>query len=339
MAFPDVPDTGTVTTYTIGSTGDYATIAAFQSAIGTKDLVTATTSYILEIQGETIDENGTNITGWTTNSTYYIYIRPVSGAEHNGVLGAGPILRKTTNGGSVLIFSSSYISINGIEFRHTGAAVGDGLNFNITNCHAQDCISNAVVTGFVGVRNSTTVVNCLALNCTADGYDSPSSSTGTILNSLAVDCATGFEANLGGTIVKNCHSYGATTASYSGTFDTSNSTNNAASDADPNTPPGSNPITTNTVSTDFEDYANDDYHLASGSTLIDAGADLTASGYTTDWEGDARPDGSAWDIGPDQVAGDISITDVANSGETPGSGTESWDDGSTGNVITGSGFV
>lgn len=33
------------------------------------------------------------------------------------------------------------------------------------------------------------------------------------------------------------------------------------------------------------------------------------------------------------------ITDVANSGETPGSGTETWDDGSTGNVITGTGFI
>jgi hypothetical protein len=33
------------------------------------------------------------------------------------------------------------------------------------------------------------------------------------------------------------------------------------------------------------------------------------------------------------------ITDVANSGETPGSGTETWQDGSTGNVITGTGFV
>lgn len=35
----------------------------------------------------------------------------------------------------------------------------------------------------------------------------------------------------------------------------------------------------------------------------------------------------------------MSITDVANSGETPGSGSETWDDGSTGNVITGTGFV
>jgi hypothetical protein len=35
----------------------------------------------------------------------------------------------------------------------------------------------------------------------------------------------------------------------------------------------------------------------------------------------------------------VTITDVANSGETPGSGTETWPDGSTGNVITGTGFM
>ena len=35
----------------------------------------------------------------------------------------------------------------------------------------------------------------------------------------------------------------------------------------------------------------------------------------------------------------VVITDVANSGETPGSGTETWDDGSTGNVITGTNFL
>lgn len=33
------------------------------------------------------------------------------------------------------------------------------------------------------------------------------------------------------------------------------------------------------------------------------------------------------------------ITDVANSGETPGAGSETWNDGSTGNVISGTGFT
>jgi hypothetical protein len=35
----------------------------------------------------------------------------------------------------------------------------------------------------------------------------------------------------------------------------------------------------------------------------------------------------------------VTVTDVANSGETPGAGSETWNDGSSGNVITGSGFV
>lgn len=39
------------------------------------------------------------------------------------------------------------------------------------------------------------------------------------------------------------------------------------------------------------------------------------------------------------AAAGVVITDVANSGETPGVGSETWDDGSTGNVISGSGFV
>lgn len=39
------------------------------------------------------------------------------------------------------------------------------------------------------------------------------------------------------------------------------------------------------------------------------------------------------------AAGNVVITDVANSGETPGAGSETWNDGSTGNVISGLGFV
>jgi hypothetical protein len=45
-------------------------------------------------------------------------------------------------------------------------------------------------------------------------------------------------------------------------------------------------------------------------------------------------------LNPAPVGGvTVTITDVANSGETPGAGSESWDDGSSGNVITGTGFL
>jgi hypothetical protein len=49
-------------------------------------------------------------------------------------------------------------------------------------------------------------------------------------------------------------------------------------------------------------------------------------------------------ITPIEAAGNalrttVTVTDVANSGETPGAGSETWNDGSSGNVITGTGFV
>lgn len=49
-------------------------------------------------------------------------------------------------------------------------------------------------------------------------------------------------------------------------------------------------------------------------------------------------------ITPIEAAGNalrttVTITDVANSGETPGLGSETWNDGSSGNVITGTGFL
>lgn len=49
-------------------------------------------------------------------------------------------------------------------------------------------------------------------------------------------------------------------------------------------------------------------------------------------------------ITPIEAAGNalrttVTVTDVANSGETPGAGSETWNDGSSGNVITGTGFL
>ena len=45
-----------------------------------------------------------------------------------------------------------------------------------------------------------------------------------------------------------------------------------------------------------------DYHLSSTSALIDAGTDPSAiySDPITDFDGDTRPLGGVWDIGPDE---------------------------------------
>jgi uncharacterized repeat protein (TIGR01451 family) len=57
---------------------------------------------------------------------------------------------------------------------------------------------------------------------------------------------------------------------------------------------GANSLTGNPA---FADLARDDYHVASGSAAVDNG---TAAGVTTDYEGDARPQGYDYDIGYDE---------------------------------------
>ena len=72
------------------------------------------------------------------------------------------------------------------------------------------------------------------------------------------------------------------------------------------------------------------------------------STHFIDWQAvtvNTGPTGSGTpSITPIEAAGNalrttVTITDVANSGETPGLGSETWNDGSSGNVITGTGFV
>jgi hypothetical protein len=61
-----------------------------------------------------------------------------------------------------------------------------------------------------------------------------------------------------------------------------------------------------------------------------AGATKTASG---------TPDAPLLTAAGTALRTSVKITDVANSGETPGLGSETWSDGSSGNVITGTGFL
>jgi len=56
----------------------------------------------------------------------------------------------------------------------------------------------------------------------------------------------------------------------------------------------------------FVDYINNDFHIKNASSvLVDAGTDLTADGVTEDIDGDTRPQGTAFDIGADELLVDI----------------------------------
>jgi hypothetical protein len=86
------------------------------------------------------------------------------------------------------------------------------------------------------------------------------------------------------------------------------------------------------VDPQFKDFSEGDYGLAMGSPCIDAGS--TTWGIATDRDGEARPQGSGYDIGMDEFAStsyDLIITEVmANaSTETTGEFVEIYNNGTT----------
>jgi len=95
-------------------------------------------------------------------------------------------------------------------------------------------------------------------------------------------------------ILRNNFSYNSTTEDYR-LLGNSDSENNASSDA---TASGTGSIT-NITSAEFEDSANGNYHLASGSALIGAGSNQYSL-FTEDFEGDSWPSSGAFDIGFDK---------------------------------------
>lgn len=226
---------------------------------------------------------------WGTSDTNRIIIRAADGHKHTGQFGTG--FKMTTNSWQANLFyftSSVYMTISGLEIDGTNSnnAVRKGRNVVV-----EDCLLGPNL--YHGVYDYTGVVRNTKIKVANYGvYGAWTSTNLTVENCTAIGGTTAFKGDSANITVKNSIAYLATTP-YS-LCSGAGSTNNAASDAATNTPPGSSPITTNIVSTDFVDAANDDYSLTSGSTLKGAGADLSGT-FTTDILGNTRT--APWDVG------------------------------------------
>jgi hypothetical protein len=146
-------------------------------------------------------------------------------------------------------------------------------------------VSNSLARGMTGT--GATHVGFLADTATGPVF---------LYDCASVDNAVGY-SGAATVALKNCGATGGTTT-YSGTFNTTDSTNNASSTA--TSPPGASARTS--VTPTFVDAAGGDYHLASGDTAWkDQGADLSADVFfpvTADGDGTTRS--APWDIGADE---------------------------------------
>ena len=277
-----------------------------------------------------------NIDSHTTTATNNIIIRAADAdgtegvSRFTGVLGQGFCVGGVYSYAEIIKIASHNIIVDGIRvyngtkasnplYQYRGFRLGGYSNYIVT---VKNCEATAVSYAFEGGGDGVTLINCIANN-SDKGYHLQDYRNPTLYNCLATNCTTGYykpnndssNANLYNSLAYSCGS------SYSGNMIGSN---NAASDASTNTPPGNNPLLTDVVANDFVDAANGDYHIATGSQLIGAGLNLIENTILDspqyDIDGDQWSDTGAWDIGFDYqaISSGNTYTHISSGGTTTG---------------------
>lgn len=276
--------------------------------------------------GKSEQVNLSAVAGYSANDTYYPEFMAADGEGHGGIPGGGFFLSKNAQYGVVLDLNADYLRVTGIEARNTAATYSFGVRTLKDTMVLKYVLARAGATyGSFYVNSSCTFICCGAIDAPGWAYNFQEWASPTLIGCVAKGCAEGFIklGSQGSVTLKICASYENTGSEYwsqSGSWHAS-STNNASSTASTVAPPGLNPITADVVAADFVNPSIGDMHLASGSTLIGAGANLYTNGADVDIDGDTRPN-AAWDVGYDQYqsSGGASYSLVADPGSLEISG-------------------
>jgi hypothetical protein len=310
---------------TIGTTGDYSTLAAWEAA-SPADLVAA--DQIWECQTLNQEFVGTStlltIAGQTVDATRYIHLTAAPGASfadnankltnalrYNAANGAG-IRQSASYAGAAVIVSTAYTRISRLQIAAT-AGIETGLSIGAANVQLDQVIALGRHVG-CGVSGASIVArNCLFISTNAPRNDSGAlvinSGSVTAYNCTGVTYSGGSPAALSSAfrnvyasmLLKNCAGFGF--PYFTSVSALSASSSNNASDQTIAAGTANQPSLV--YADQFENTASGtaDFRIKTGATLIAAGVDLTASGVTVDIVGSARVD--PFDIGAWQVAGPI----------------------------------
>lgn len=338
-----------MTTVTVGSGETYTTYQAaedFYDGAAADDYV---------FQGTDAANLGALVVGgWTSGSTLVITYN--TGDYHNGSLSSGAYIETASASPSVQIVNPGIqVTLSGVRIKNTSSgSVVRVLSAGANTTSIIDCIINLARTSnttaycvYIDPDDNTTakvyMENNLLVRTESTGGTGVYSevlvfsavTTGvelTAYNNTIVDLQVGFsflrQQVIDGTanttvVLRNNAAYTSnnsyqTTSVGTGTYSTTN-TNNASSDGTASTwASGSDNVTSITTAV-FNDYANDDFSLASGTNvLVDAGYNL-AGIVDTDIIGTSRPQGSAYDIGAwERIAGGGSTYTATAALETGG---------------------
>ena len=303
---------------------NYATLALAEA--GTRQNLTDGGGDTLELLiQEAFQEtrSGSGITfgaGWTTSATCTLTITVPKAYRHTGSRGTGyRIVGDFDWGGTGLLTTLSYVTINGVSVRRTGDNMGAGISTgdlvnNVRNCFVADCDLGGII------MNDGNAVNNIVVGCSVGiranyggwgGTDFTRAYNNTILN-----CTQGIDLGNGNgrLLLKNTYignSGNPSIAIQGGILDTI--ITSATSDGFT----GTTTISVANCHFKTSTAGSEDLHIDSTSYLghgVHAGTDLhtgdTYYNFSTDFEDDARAN-SAWDIGADQYVSGSATYDVS----------------------------
>jgi len=298
------------------SGGNYTSLEACMNA-NEQDL-TGDGWFTVEIDGtwSSADTSAVTIHNYTTTASDYINIYTTAAARHDGKGSLDTDKYRIVNGtafAAAINIGDNYVTITGLQITtYTGFAYGEvGLNIgqNQTGilidkcfCHVKyDSNDKGGSTIAMAYAGTVEVRNTIAVQTGTGNAISAYSTEGTknINNCIAIAYGSNAiltNADYGTLTIRNTYASSGTTTAFS-TVDATLTT--CASDD------GSQ--STATVAYDTSTFTNvtagsEDFHLVAGSSLINAGTDLSAT-FTDDIDGTTRPTGAGtWDIGADEYA-------------------------------------
>lgn len=326
-------------TYSIGTSGrDYSTIAAWEADLDNLALYSSGDDAVGELYNDSAFDGTITIDGGATSGIASRTLRPATGEGHDGTAGSGVRIVLTSSVSSYVIdlnenkpnrldqieidangqFVRGFVQVDTDLDQVITRLIGHGIvgDGNINGLQAGGCIyANCIIydleqthTGgryVVGISQlGNTGADCEVRNCTVwnmqnnngSGLCSAFRMADGNANKSAINCVGGGSTGTTAGVIQDW---------YNSSYVNAITENNASSDSSAN---GTGAVT-NVVGADaFVSVAggSEDFHLKSGSALIDVGQDLGANevyavdidGRNRDTEGD-----TFWDIGADEFVG------------------------------------
>jgi uncharacterized phage protein (TIGR02218 family) len=302
----------TVVEKTIGTGGDYATIAAWEAD---------TDNHLVGLQqvqrGFLLDSSYNEqitISGAITDKRRYRELRYAGGNRYDALNNTGAYVYSAAATGAVIKLDEKYARLTGIkvESTYTGAAGASGPN--VVEVSKSDCIVDAVVAEQNSVTGSSTATTCFLVssatadrvrfrNCIALGNgNTAGASVGFSLNGIETRAQNCLSTRMRRTTTGTCFTSAVSTVRFENCFagngdvgfNTPAGTQRYNGSVD-TTAAGVGSLTSVVVADTFQDATNGDFRLKAGSVLIDAGVPLDLE-FTADVTGAkwTRP----WNIGP-----------------------------------------